>query len=172
VTTGSWAALPAGADVAIHAGSTYAIVASVSQSTSRSQIDAAIAKYFPGAAMLSYVEQGQAGGPPPDPDTGRKMIGAVVSAGTFTGTLSWTKGIFLVAPDIYTLSGAWLLEPAGATLPLGQPWPGGSAPPPIARPPLNLWGVAFWAGVAVATGAAVYHWRQDFARAIQGRARA
>ena len=161
--SGSWKALPGGSDVSLQTGNTYALVASVSASTTKAKIDQALAKYFPGVKVLSYVEQGESGGPLADPDTDRKQVAAIVRDDTFQGSLSWSKGFPIVAPNLYTLSGAWVLE--GSPVPDEAPWAGAL---PIRRAGAwNPWGVVASAVVVVAVGTvAVYHWRKEIALAI------
>ena len=153
-----WTALPSGADVPLSGGKSYAVVASVSSSTTRAKIDSALTKYFPGVTITTYVEQGESGGPPADPDTSRKQVAAVVFDKSFSGSLSWSKGIPIVAPDIYTLSEAWVWTGEGVPSD-SPPWAGAI---PVRRSTgllsLTLWGVGILAVASV--GVAVYHWRQ------------
>lgn len=161
-----WKALPAGSDVTLAPGSVYAVVASVSSSTTRANVDSALAKYFPGLTILSYFEQGQSGGPPSDPDSSRKQIAAVVRDDTFKGTLSWSKSIPIVAPDIYTLSGAWVLEGSAtpeALASLADPW-AGSLPPP--RRPASAWPWVLGLGLLGTAAAVGYVHREKIASAF------
>lgn len=161
-----WKALPTGEDVPLKPGSVYAVVASVSSGTTRAKIDSALAKYFPGIAILTYVEQGESGGPPADSDTDRKQIAAIVRDDSFTGSLSWSKSIPIVAPDIYTLSGAWVLE--GASTPealasLENPWKGALPPP---RRPSSAWPWILGTSLVATAGVLVYVHRE---RIMRGR---
>jgi hypothetical protein len=162
-----WKALPTGEDVPLKAGSVYAVVASVSSSTTRAKVDAALAKYFPGVSIITYFEQGQSGGPPADPDTDRKQIAAVVRDESLNGTLSWSKSIPIVAPDIYTLSGAWVLEGAStaeALASLEDPWKGAVAPP---RRPSSAWPWVFGTALVVTAGVVGYVHRERLMRAVR-----
>lgn len=162
--TASWKALPGGEDVPLSPGSTYAVVASVSSSTTRAKIDGALAKYFPGLSILSYFEQGESGGPPKDPDTDRKQIAAVVKDASFTGTLSWSKSIVIVAPNIYTLSGAWVLQGSAGESALPEaPWAGAI---PIRRPP-STWPWVLGTALVVTAGVVGYVQRERIADAIR-----
>jgi hypothetical protein len=167
-----WKALPSGEDVSLKAGQVYAVVARVSSSTTRPKIDSALAKYFPGVSILTYFEQGQSGGPPADPDTDRKQIAAVVRDDSFNGSLSWSKSIPIVAPDIYTLSGAWVLEgssSAEAIATLEDPWKGALAPP---RRPSSAWPWVFGTALLATAGVAVYAHRYRLMRLWRSRVRA
>lgn len=148
----AWTALPQGEDVAIEPGKVYAIVASVSASRTKSSILAAVAKYFPGVTVLSYAEQGDPQGPEPDPDTDRKAIGAVVKSESFTGPLAWSKGIAIIAPNLYTLVGAWRLS-SSSEAQAGVPWAGVIG---AYKPTPNPWGWVFGIGLAMAGGYIVY----------------
>jgi hypothetical protein len=163
----AWKALPTGEDVPLKSGSVYAIVASVSSSTTRAKIDSALAKYFPGVTVLSYFEQGASGGPPADPDADRKQIAAVVRDDSFTGMLSWSKSIPIVAPDIYTLSGAWVLEGAAtseAMASLEDPWKGALAPP---RRPASAWPWVLGTVLVVTAGVVGYVHREQIVRTVR-----
>lgn len=167
----TWKALPTGEDISLSPGSTYAVVASVSSSTTRAKIDSALAKYFPGVSILSYFEQGESGGPPSDPDTGRKQIAAVVKDASFSGTLSWSKSIFLVAPNIYTLSSAWVLEGDGTLPP--SPWAGAlapapPAPSPVARKAANPWPWVLGVAAVATLGVVGYVHREKIAESLRG----
>lgn len=162
-----WKSLPTGEDVPLKPGSVYAVVASVSASTTRAKVESALAKYFPGVAILSYFEQGEAGGPTADPDSDRKQIAAVVRDDSFTGTLSWSKSIPIVAPDIYTLSGAWILDGAStaeALASLEDPWKGALAPP---RRPASAWPWVLGAALVVTAGVVGYVHREQIVRTVR-----
>lgn len=158
--SGSWKALPGGSDVSLQTGNTYALVASVSSSTTKAKIDQALAKYFPGVKVLSYLEQGESGGPLADPDTDRKQVAAVVRDDTFQGSLSWSKGFPIVAPNLYTLSGAWVLE--GSPVPDEAPWAGAL---PIRRPS-NPWPWVVGILAVGALGWGVYHARKPLMKEL------
>lgn len=160
----SWTALPTGQDLSITPGGTYAAVASVGASTTKDKVASAMAQYFSGTTLVSYVEQGQPGGPESDPDSSRKTIGVVVSSQSFSGSLAWSKGIFLIAPNIYTLVAAWALSGSGSPPP--PPWAGLVGP---FSKPGNPWGWVFGLSLCAGLGFGLYHYRDHLPRLMPPR---
>lgn len=113
-----WKALPNGQDVTVTPHTYYAVVASISASTTK----ATIVSHIPsGVEVLEYYEQGdpQAPGLAPDPDKSRKRIAVLVHTSSWQGTLSWQKSLLWI--PIYTLAGVWS-APGGAQPPAAPPW--------------------------------------------------
>jgi hypothetical protein len=171
-----WTALPTGQDVPIAAGGWYAAVASIDDpAATQDSITKAMAKFYPGMTLASFGSQGDAGYSAigTDPDTSRKRVALVVHStgeAAYSGTLPWSRGVFVVRPHIYTLVAAWSggtgAEPSGP-LPWGST-PGSSSSSSSSsssRPNLALWGVAGLAGIAaIWTG---YAYRRELADAWQ-----
>jgi hypothetical protein len=169
MTSPSWKELPKGEDVPLTAGSTYAVVASVSAKTTKAKVYSALAEYFPGISVLSFVEQGETGGPTAETDPDRKQIAAVVYDQGFAGTLAWSKSIPIVAPNIYTLSGAWVLVgEKGSEASLANPW-AGALPPP--RRPASAWPWILGGAALAALAFEAYVHRDAIAAAWRGAGR-
>lgn len=163
-----WTALPEGDDITIQTGGWYAAVASIDDPTAtKESITQAMGKFYPGISLVSFGSQGDAGYSAigSDPSSDRKRVALIVHSTTYSGTLPWSRGVFLVRPHVYTLVSAW----AGGTgpQPATAPWATTPAPSSRARPDhgnLVLWGLAGLAGLGAAW--AGYAYRRDIAAAI------
>ncbi len=166
-----WTALPSGEDVAIQSGGWYAAVASIDDpSATKESIAAAMGKFYQGMTLVSFGSQGDPGYEAigADPDTSRKRIALVVHStgeAAFAGTLPWSRGVFLVRPNIYTLVSAW----AGGTgaEPARDPWASTPAASSASSRGGNLapWGLAGLAAIAAAW--TVYAYRREIADALE-----
>lgn len=139
----TWTAFPSGQDLAIRAGFTYAVIASVSTSYPKATI---LAHVPAGVTLLDYAEQGERPGiavdPNPDHRTVVAMFYATQNAGTLPSKSPWPT-------TIYQLESAWWSA--------GQANP--NAPAPVA--PSSSSGSAWpWVlGTALAGGLAFWGWR-------------
>ena len=127
----SWVALAQGADIAVSPGDTLAEFVSVHKDLTRSRLEQAMRDHLSGLVLDDYAEQGERPNLGPDPDPDRKVIALKAHSVSYAGTLSWSKSIFLVAPDLYTIVQAWK-APAGSVAPASLPVP--AAPPLTPRP--------------------------------------
>jgi hypothetical protein len=166
----AWTALPTGEDIAIQRGGWYAAVASIDDPTAtKESITQAMARFYPGITLVSFGSQGDPGYSAigTDPSSDRKRVALLVHStgeAAYAGTLPWSRGVFLVRPNIYTLVSAW----SGGTgpQPSAAPWASSPAPSSSAssRGNLALWGIAGLAGIAALwTG---YAYRREIAEAI------
>jgi hypothetical protein len=120
-----WQSLPAGQDIAIRKGYTYAVVASVSRSYSK----ATILSHVPaGIELIDYTEQGERSDVPIDPDPDHRTVAAKLFATADAGTLPWKSPW---PTTIYSLTQAWwatgpgepTAPPVGTPNPLSGPLP-------------------------------------------------
>lgn len=167
-----WTALPDGQDVAIQPGGWYAAVASIDDpAATEESVSKAMAKFYAGMTLVSFGSQGDPGyeGIGTDPSSSRKRVGLIVHStgeAAYSGTLPWSRGVFVVRPNIYTLVSAW----AGGTGPQPSRAPWASSPAPSSsssassRGNLALWGLAGLAGIAAVW--AGYAYRHEIADAI------
>ena len=162
----TWTKLPDGQDVPLTPGGWVAVVASVHKSTTKADVEDALAKFFPGLILSDYGEQGDPGraGLGPDPDGSRKYVVGIVHSTSYRGSLGWSKSIPILAPSVYELRGAWS-APSGDAPPATPPFPA----PVGAASSAEAWG---WSVVLLGAGGwAAWHWGGPHLRAWWRRAR-
>lgn len=145
-----WAPLPSGEDIPIAPGDAVAAVVSVGPGLTRAKLEAAMTSHFEGLILDDYAEQGQRLHLGPDPDTSRKYVAVRAHSTTYSGSLAWSRGIFLVAPNLYTIVEAWKLPAGSAELSAPTPTPPGPRVQSSSR------SAAGWAGAVTLVGAAAY----------------
>jgi len=158
-----WTALASGQAILIAPGDTIAAIVSVDQSLTRSRLEHALSDHLPGVILDDYAEQGERANLGPDPDSSRKYIAVKAHSVSYSGSLSWSKGIFLVAPNLYTIVEAWKAEAGSVPASL----PSASSPAPASRSasvPIGPW-LLILSGIGI-LGYAAYQHRDGLCRAL------